>query len=70
MRVPAIFIYYAICLIVWVAVLWGEREFLLSMGKEFIVGFASGSIVTVLLLSAWQKVTGKNLTGDPSSQRR
>jgi hypothetical protein len=70
MKVPAIFVYYVVCLIVWIAVLWGERAFLLSMGKEFIVGFASGGIAMVLLIAAWQKVTGKSLTGDSSSLSR
>jgi hypothetical protein len=70
MRGFAFFVYYAVCLIVWIAVLWGERAFLLSMGKEFIVGFASGGIAMVLLIAAWQKLTGKSLTGDSSPLRR
>jgi hypothetical protein len=70
MKVPAIVVYYVVCLIVWIAVLWGERAFLLSMGKEFIVGFASGGIAMVLLIAVWQKVTGKSLTGDSSSLSR
>jgi hypothetical protein len=70
MRGFAFFVYYAVCLIVWIAVLWGERTFLLSMGKEFIVGFASGGITMVVLIAAWQKLTGKSLTGDPSSLHR
>lgn len=32
------------------AAVWGERAFLLSMGKEFVIGFGAGTAFTLLLV--------------------